>query len=268
MNMNLYLRELNRNKKGLIIWSLIIVGLVVMVMAIYPSIAEESEIYEKMLESMPKAFSAMLGLNELSMSDIFGFHAVEGFLMVTLMGSIYAMILASGILSKEEGDKTVEFLLSKPISRREVITSKLLCYLTNVLILNIVVSVVLFISFKAVSQESFDMKTFILICLAPLFLHLVFSAIGFLISVFITKSKKVLPVSLGVVLLTYFFGLFSELSDKIEFLKYLSPFKYFEAKDIILNNEIDLKNIIFMIVVNVICIGLAYTIYERKDITV
>ncbi len=268
MNINLYLRELNRNKKGLFIWSAIIIGLVVMVMAIYPSIAEEAEIYERMIETMPKAFSAMLGLNELSMSDIFGYHAIEGFLMVTLLGSIYVMILSSGILSKEEGDKTVEFLLSKPISRREVATSKLLCYLTNIFILNIVVSIVLFISFKMVSKESFSMKTFILICLAPLFLQLTFSAIGFLISVFITKSKKVMPVSLGVVLVTYFLGLFSGLSDKLEFLKYLSPFKYFEAKDIIQNNQIDMKSIIFMIAVNVVCIGLAYAIYERKDITV
>lgn len=267
MNMNLYLRELNKNRKGLFVWSIIIIGLVVMIMAIYPSIAEQAENYEKMLEGFPEAFSAMFGLNELSMSDLFGFYAVEGFLIVVLMGSIYAMMLSSGILSKEEGDKTIEFLLAKPISRREVVTSKLLCYLTNILILNIVLSIVLFISFKVVSEESFSLRIFVLICLAPLFLELVFASIGFLISVFITKSKKIMPITMGVVFVTYFFGIMSEINENMEFLKYLSPFKYFEAKDIILDNQMDIKNIVFMLVVNIICIGLTYFIYERKDIT-
>lgn len=266
--MNLYLRELNKNKKGLIIWTIILAALIVMMMAFYPIIAEETEVYEKMLKSMPEGFTAVFGVGTLSMGDIFGYYAMEGFLMVTLFGSIYAMLLSSGILSKEESDKTIEFLLSKPISRRQIVTSKLLSYLTNIIILNIVVSIVLYISFQVVKQSDFSMKTFMLVSIAPLLLHLTFSAIGFLVSVFINKSKKITPISLGIVMVSFFLGMLSEITDKLEFLKYISPFKYFEVKNIIPSNEIELKYIVIMLGINIICISLAYIIYDKKDITV
>ncbi len=268
MNMNLYLREFNRNKKELLIWTVIISTLLIMVMAFYPSISKDIQMYEQMIETLPKPVIAMFNLDDLSMGDLFGYYSLQGFLIFGLMGSIYVMILSSGILSKEEGDKTIEFLLSKPISRREVITSKLLCYLTNIIILNIVISIVIFISFKFVSEESFSMKTFILISLAPLFIQLIFSAIGFLISVFITKSKKITPFSMIVVFVAYFLGVMSDINSNMEFLKYLSPFEYFKPGDIVLNNQIDINSIIVLVSVNIVCIALTYFIYQKKDITI
>ncbi|MTI47522.1 ABC transporter permease subunit [Sporosalibacterium faouarense] len=266
--MNLYLREINKNKKSLMIWTAIIVTLVVMVMAFYPTISAETETYERMLESMPKGFTAAFGVGSLSMGNIFGYYAIEGYLMITLLGSIYAVMLASGILSKEESDKTIEFLLSKPITRKEIVTNKLLSYITNIIILNIIATIVLFISFQIFKEDDFNMKTFILISIAPLLLHLVFAAIGFLVSVFITKGKKVTPIALGIVLVTYFMGILAELSDKLEFLKYLSPFKYFEAKDIISNDAIQMKYIALTVIINLVCIVLTYVFYSKKDITV
>lgn len=39
-------------------------------------------------------------------------------------------MLGSGIISKEERDKTAEFLLVKPVSRAHIMTAKLLAALT------------------------------------------------------------------------------------------------------------------------------------------
>ncbi|WP_425449662.1 ABC transporter permease subunit [Dethiothermospora halolimnae] len=266
--MNIYLRELKRNRKSLIIWSIIMIGLIVLMMSVYPSVARDSQNMEQMIESMPQAFSTIFGLDKLSLSDIFGYYSMEGYLFVTLMGSIYAIMLSAGILSKEESDKTVEFLLSKPITRREVVTSKLLVYLTNIIIFNVVMTITLFISFQMTKTEDFSMKLFWLISVAPLLLHLTFGAIGFLISVFITKGKKILPVSLGIVLITFFFSIIANISDKLEGIKYLTPFKYVEASDIILNERIDLKYIMIMVLINVICVGMTYVFYNKKDISV
>jgi len=268
INMNLYLRELNRNKKGLIIWSLIVVVLLIMMMSLFPTMVEQAETYQKVLEGMPEAFSSMFGLDKISMSDLFGYYSVEGYLFVTLLGGIYAVILSSGILSKEEGDKTIEFLLSKPITRVGIVTSKLLSYLTNLLIFNIIITLTMFFTFQAVKTEPLDMKLFWLLSIGPILLQLTFSSIGFLISVFITKTKKVLPISLGLVLITYFFSMISAISDKMTGLRYFSPFKYVDAADIITNGKIESKYLIIMLIVNALAIGLTYLFYSKKDITI
>lgn len=266
--MNLYLRELKRNSKSLIIWSTISIILLAMVMAIYPTMVKEAENYSAILEGMPEAITLMFGIEELSLADIFGYYSVEGYIILTLLVSIYAIMLSGGILSKEESDKTIEFLLAKPITRREIVTSKLFAYLTNIVIFNLLLTITLFISFEAVKIEDYDMKTFIILNVAPLLLMLTFSAIGFLLSVFITKSKKILPASLGIVMVTYFLSIISGISDKLENLKYLSPFKYVEASKIIKNGRIEGKYLIIMLVINVLCIGLTYIFYNKKDISV
>ena len=55
------------------------------------------------------------GLGTLKMTEIIGFYGVENYLFVMLLGSMYIMILAAGILSKEESDKTIEFYMQNQL---------------------------------------------------------------------------------------------------------------------------------------------------------
>jgi len=265
--MNIYLRELKVNLKSLIIWSTTLAALGILVMSFFPTIAREAETFEKLLESMPKSLLTAFGLEKISMTDILGFYATKHYITVTLFGSIFAIILSSGILSKEESDKTIEFLLSKPVNRSEIITRKLLSYVTIIFIFNIVVSIALYITLQIVKIEDFSIKSFILLSVGPLLLHLTFASIGFLLSVFVTKSKTVLSVSLGIVLVTYFLSIASALSKKLDFLKYLSPFKYVDATDIITTEKIETKYLVIMAAIIIITITLTYVFYNKKDIS-
>ncbi len=270
--MNLLLRELNINKKGLILWGIIIIALVSSVMFLYPSMADDAANMMDMVNGMPEGvrafYNSAFGLDRLSITDIFGFYAMYVGLFVMLLGSIYAIMLSAGLLSKEEGEKTIEFLLAKPLTRREIVTSKLLSYLFNVFILNLVLGLAVFAVFQIIKREPFSITTFLLIIVAPFLLHLTFASIGFLLSTFITKSKTVLSASLGIVFLTYFCGIISGMTESMGWLKWLSPFKYVEPADIIPTGRIDLIYLILILIINVFCIGLTYYFYERKDITV
>jgi hypothetical protein len=48
-----------------------------------------------------------------------GFYAANNIVYMMLLGSIYAIVLSSNILLKEEYDKTAEFLMSRPITRNK-----------------------------------------------------------------------------------------------------------------------------------------------------
>jgi len=121
-------------------------GLLILMMSMFPSIAKGSDKITQLLDAYPKELLSAFDMDKLDFGDVFGYYSVEGYLFITLFGSIYTILLASGILSKEQGDKTIEFLLSKPITRKEIVTSKLLTFLTNIVILNLLLTLSLLFS--------------------------------------------------------------------------------------------------------------------------
>lgn len=266
--MNLYLRELKRNSKSLIIWSVVLMALIVMMMSMFPSISKDSENINKLLESYPKELLDAFNMGEIDFGDVFGYYSIEGYLFLTLFGSIYAILLSSGILSKEQGDKTIEFLLSKPILRKEIITSKLACFITNILIFNVLLSLSLFFSVKIFDDNEFNTKIFFLLSIAPLLLHLTFGTLGFFISLFMKKSRQILSISLGMVLSMYFLSIIANISDKLEFLKYFTPFEYVNSANIINDEKIKGIYLLIFLIVNVLSIFMTYLVYQKKDITV
>ncbi len=263
--MNIYWRELSINRKGLLIWSVILAGLGVLVLAFYPTIAKQAEEFQRLMVSMPKGLLAAFGLEKISMTDIMGYYATKQYTTLTLFGSIYAIILASAMLSKEESDKTIEFLLSKPVSRSEILTAKLLSIITLITVFNLIITIVMYISLQIVKTTDFSIKTFLLLSLAAFLLHLTFACLGFLASVIIHRNQTVLPFSLGLVLVTYFLSIATALSEKLEFLKYFSPFKYVDAVDIITKFRIEPEYLIIMAAINIAAIVLSYALYNRKD---
>ena len=266
--MNLYIREFKRNLKGLLIWALVLISLVVLMMSMYPSIAKDSDKINDLLSAYPKELLSAFHMDELDFGDVFGFYSVEGYLFVTLFGSIYAILLSSGILSKEVGDKTIEFLLSKPITRREIITSKLLTFITNIAILDIFLGLGLLFSVLIFNDNEFSYKILFLLSFAPFVLHFTFGTIGLFISIFMKKSRQILSVSLGLVLTMYFFSIIANISDKLEFLKYFTPFEYISAADILKNESLSGLYMSILVIVNILAISFTYVIYEKKDITV
>lgn len=263
--MNIYLRELNTNHKGMLIWALILTALGIMVLAFFPTIAKEAESLERLMSTLPKGFMAAFGLEQISMTNIMGFYATKQYTTVTLFGGIYAIMLSSAMLSKEENDKTIEFLLSKPVNRTDVVKSKLLSFITLILAFDFLISASMYITLQIVKTQDFSLDIFLLLSIAAFLLHLTFGSIGFLVSVLVKSSKNVLSLSLGIVLITYFLGIASSLTEKLDFLKYLSPYKYVDAVAIISNINIETKYLIIMAIINVFAITMTFLVYNKKD---
>lgn len=266
--MNIYRRELAVNRQSMLIWFVILAGLGILVIAFFPTVAKQAESIQKLMAGLPKGIMAAFGLGGVSITDILGYYATKQYTTLTLFGSIYAIMLASGILSKEEGEKTIEFLLSKPVSRSEIISAKLLSIVTLVAVFNILITIVMYISLETVKTATYSIRVFLLFSLAAFLLHLTFASLGFLASVLIRHSQKVLPFSLGLVLLTYFLSIVSALSTKLDFLKYISPFKYVDAVDILTGHRIKPEYLVLMLLINLLAVALSYYFYQHKDFAV
>ncbi|MHB8065947.1 MAG: ABC transporter permease subunit [Ruminiclostridium sp.] len=97
----------------------------------------------------------------------------------------------------------MEFLLSKPITRNKIITIKILAVLTNIIILNTIISLISLITIELVKNESYNRRVLFLLFIASVFMQITFSAIGFIISIFIMKARVNFPIGVGIVLVCY-----------------------------------------------------------------
>ena len=260
--MTLFLHELKRGKLSLIIWSAAVSFMLGICVIIYPEMAKEMGEISDMFANMG-AFSDAFGMDQLNFGEFMGYFAIEIGNNLGLGGSIFAAILGISALSKEEQGRTAEFLLAHPVSRTKVITSKLLSTISQILIFNIAVMSVTFISTVAII-ESFDFGKMMLLFLANLILQIEIASICFGISAFLRRGG--LGIGIGIAFGFYFLNILSNLSEDAEIIKYVTPFGYTDGSSIVSNNALEIKYIIVGAIFTLIGIALAYKKYLSKDI--
>ena len=265
--MNILLRELKANRRSLIIWGGALALINFFMMALYPTFAEDAARLEELLSLYPEGFMKVFGLDRLSMGEAIGFYAMEAYFMVVLFGSMFAVILSSGMLAKEEDEKTIEFLLAKPVTRTQIVTNKLLSFIVYLLIFNVGISIVTFIAFE-IFAESYSRMELLRLLIAPFWAHLAFASLGFLLSLFFTRKKSTYSIGIGLVLLVYFFNAMATLTEKVQFLRYFSPFYYMDAADIIQDGGINPLHTLILLAVSALAVGATYFLYNRRDITI
>ncbi|UQD53674.1 ABC transporter permease [Bacillus methanolicus] len=262
--MNMYLHELKAYRKSTIIWTLSLVAVAVFFLSLFPSFAKDAEQFKKLLEGYPEAVRKAIGLNIDNIASILGFYSYA-FLYITLCGAIQAMNLGVSIFSKEVREKTADFLLTKPVTRTSIMTSKLLAALTSLVMTNAVYLAAASIMASQVKTEDYSSKIFFMISITLFFIQLIFLALGMIMSVIVRKIKSVLAVSLSTVFTLFIIGMLSSTAED-ETLRYLSPFKYFDNDYIIKNSAYETSFLIVGIGLIVVSIAASYFIYAKKDI--
>jgi len=262
--MNIYLQELKFYRRSTIIWMLVFAVGIFCYLSLFTAFTSDVTATMKLLENFPPAVRAALGIRLETFFTIFGFF---GYMLtyLWLVGAIQAMNLGMGILSKEITGKTADFLLSKPVSRFKVLTSKLLAALTLLVATNIIFVIASYFSALVYSKVSFNTGSFVLIASTMFIIQLFFLALGYLISVIVPKIRSVLAFSLPTVFGFFIVGLLDSVLG-LDMIRYITPFKYFDTQYIFDHGIYEWKYIIIESVVVAVCIVATYVIYLRKDI--
>lgn len=262
--MNMYLHELRSLRKSTIIWTCSMIALAVIYFSIYPGIANDAADIKKLLGGYPAPIRAALGITLDNIASVLGFYSMV-FSFITLCGAIQAMIFGTSVLSKEGRERTADFLLVKPVSRISIVSAKLSAAFTMILATDLVYYAAVSFTASIVKATDYSMKLFFMINLTLFFIQLIFLAIGLVISVFFTKLKSVLPISLGVVFGFYIVGALIATGDS-DAARFISPFKYFDTTYIMTNASYEAPYLITGAVIVIAAVAVSYIIYQKKDI--
>lgn len=263
--MNIFMKEMKAHRKSLIIWSIGVFILIVSGMGKYAGFSSSGQSMNDLMADMPQSLQAIMGTGTFDLSKASGYYGVL-FLYLVLMATIHAAMLGAHIISKEERDKTAEYLFVKPISRSQIITSKLLAAFVNIVIINIIawVSSILIVGYYSKGES---VSSDIAITMIGMFIiQLLFLVIGTAIAAISKKPKKASSLSTAILLITFILSIAIDLNDKIENMKYLTPFKYFEAKNVMYGGGLDAVFIILsLVMVAALTIG-TFVCYRKRDL--
>ena len=260
--MTLVKHELRQDKNSFLIWTASIGFLLAICVFLFPEMKGQMDGVNDIFASMG-SFTEAFGMDRLNFGTLIGFYAVECGNVLGLGGAFYASLCAAGILSKEEKDKTAEFLLTHPVGRKRIITEKLIAVLIQITVLNIIIYALSVGSIAAVG-ETVPLKEISLLHLAYYLLQLELSGICFGISAFLRKGSA--GLGLGIATVMYFLNLIANIADVAAFLKYITPFGYCEGADIVSNGRLNGVMVSVGAVIGIAGIIIAYLKYTKKDI--
>ena len=259
--MTLVRHELRQGKTSLLIWTASIGFLLAICIFLFPEMKGQIDNVNNIFSSMG-SFTEAFGMDRLNFGTLIGFYAVECGNILGLGGAFYAALCAVSILSKEEKDKTAEFLLTHPVGRKRIITEKLIAVLIQITVLIIIYA--LSVGSIAAVGETVPLKEISLLHLAYYLLQLELSGICFGISAFLRKGSA--GLGLGIATVMYFLNLIANIADVAAFLKYITPFGYCEGADIVSNGRLNGVMVSVGAVIGIAGIIIAYLKYTKKDI--
>ena len=265
--MNIFLREVKAYRKSLIIWSVAIFFMIVSSIGKFTAYSETGQSMNELLSQIPSSIKAVLGMGNFDLTKVSGFYGML-YLYLLLLATVHASLLGANIISKEERDKTTEFLLVKPVSRGEIITAKLLASLFNIIVFNFV-TLIFSIALMGKYAGGEDITGEICILMVGMFiLQVMFLVIGTATAAAGRRPGSAASVATAILLVTFIISSAVNMNSSLEGFKYITPFEYFKADQLLKGGGFEPVFLILSFVIIAVLVFVTYTSYKRRDLNV
>jgi ABC-2 type transport system permease protein len=108
---------------------------------------------------------------------------------------------------------------------------------------------------------------FFALCILSLFiLQLIFLTLGIFLGCALRKHKLAGSLSVWILVGSYFLSILIGLEEDLDWLKYLTPFKYFDPVKILHESNLDPWFVLLSAGIIVACMAGAYLTYARRDV--
>ncbi len=265
MNLNLYFTEVKRNRKNLITWSLIAVGFTALVIAIFPTMGDMGKDLVALMDKMPAELSKAMGMDAETWTNILGFYSTYYGIYIILLVGIFCMSTGATIVSKEERDRTSEFLLTRPLSRKQIFKEKMMAMLTLTFMIFLIQTIIAIV-LVAIFGSNVRWSAFATMHVHGLVLILFFTCLGVLISFFFQPKKNFMGMVVGIIFGSYFLNAVSRAAESIEWMGYISPFRYMDFDPLNPEYSINWIGVVGLLLISSGLLYVAFRLFEKKDI--
>lgn len=245
-------------------WSVGMTVLIFISIITYPSFRDQAAELQKGFEGLSQTTVNFIGGSTDFFSPVGFLNSQVFFLTLPLLLGVLAIGLGSSLLAREEQDHTIDLLLSKPISRTQLLLGKALSGLIILLFVALVGLGATLATAKIVDL-GIPAGDITLAMLACAMLCASFGAIAFML----TAIGRARVASMAVASFVAFGGyIISSLAGTVEWLQGVSkvfPFHYYRPQEI-LSGTFDIANVALFAAIAIVSLILAYAFFVKRDI--
>lgn len=261
--------EMMWSRRSTLLWY--VVGLAVLVgitVGVYPSVREGADTFTQLLESMPQGMLSFFGS-----SDVAQLLTPAGFVNSRVNASIgavvltvFAISLGTAAIAGEEDRRTMDLLLSTPITRTRIVVER---FLAMVALVGVVAGAVLVV--MIIANPMVDLGFSLLDMIASNFelalLALVFGSLALAVGGVTGKRGITLGIASGTTVATFFINGLASLVSWLEWPQKLTPFYWLQRSDP-LAKGLSIEDTLIMLAVISVFLGIAIWGFERRDVAV
>ncbi len=265
MRMNIFQHEFKMHLRSVLIWSASLVAMLFVFISLFTAFAEDAELLNEMMSKFPEALLTAFGMTGVNLATILGYFSFI-FLFVQVCLAIQAGNYGFGLVSIEEREWTADFLLTKPVGRSQILTSKLLAALSGLLVTDLIVwaSSFGFIQlFKG--DRTYETQTLMLLLLSSVPFQLFFLTVGLVVSLLMKRIRSVTPYAMALGFGMYVLSVFGDMLGE-SILEKLTPFRHFDPQYIIQHSAYDTPLVLLSVAVILISLAGSYGLYTRRNI--
>lgn len=256
---------LRKESRRLVRSSLILGGtyavLTLFILAVFPSMADEAELFE---DAFPEAMQGLFGMEAM--------HTLEGFigsyvfsLMWVVFIGLYIAYVAGGLVAGDIRERRMDLILANPVSRESVVLQKFASLWVPITVL-IVVQFGMLYGGSVVLDETLDPIALALLHLLSVPYLLVCGAIGILFSVIVSRTETAQAGAVGVVFFLWLIDGLSEMDPDFEWIGEIAPSRHFDSAAILIHEEYAWMDAGILLVAAIAILILGIVRFVRRDI--
>jgi ABC-2 type transport system permease protein len=262
---NVFSKTLVETRRALVWWTLGLVGMVALMIAVYPTVRDNPDL-NALVEEYPEALKAFIAFGgDLDYVSAAGYLGSELFsFMVPLLLLVAAIGAGARATAGEEERGTLDLLLANPLSRRRLIVEKLAALVAEVVLLAAVLWLSLLIGVEVVGMR-ISAAHLAAATVSAALLAIAYGAVALLLGAATGRRSAAIGVATAAAVAAYVVNSLATLVDAIEPLKHVSPFYHYAASDP-LRHGLALVHAGFLVAL-ALSAGAASTIaFERRDL--
>lgn len=263
--MNVFWHELRTQRKSLIIWLVVIVVFVFVSLVKFDSIAESGGSAMEIFKNLSPTLLAVFGMNGLDLATLDGYVGVC-FIFIAVMAAIFAGMLGANVIAEEETDKTIDFLYPKPVARSHILTQKLLVVALGIVLMATTIYLSVLAATLKYYPDDATLSAFANFGGAALLIMLLAASIGVLFAATIPQSKQSASAVSIVIVVSYFAYALSKMSPSLDWLHYVSVFRWYDAVDILQAGNLAIWSVGVTALVSIAALLAAFVAYSRRDL--
>ena len=263
--MRIYRRYLRSERLSALLYALALFACGYLMVVVFPAIAR-IQMAQEYIDAMPPIMKAFIGEEILDITTPEGFLTVEYFntTWLLIMG-VFSCLSAGALVAEETERRTLEILLSAPVTRTRFVASKFAGFLTLLFLLALASLLSLSLGMAQIGERiEFRLMAYAFlsgtVCVAAI------GSIALWFSCLFNRQRQAVGAAIVTFIFLYMFNAVAALLEQYPILGYLSLIHYYDASKIFRHQAMSWPDMIILLGVMSVMFAVSILTFRRKEI--